>query len=180
MNDMRSEPSLTNQTNGSNGSEITSFTRAGLLMWFTVALVVAVGIALYMTVDEPEVVAIVFVMPALLWVFVLFLGSSKVVVDDNGVYALGGRLLKLLAVDAKDIVSAEPKIIKPLRYGGWGLRISPAGTSFITRSGPGLVVHRHQGKPRIYSVATTADAEQMASRLNQMAISVQSAVPYRD
>jgi hypothetical protein len=98
---------------------------------------------------------------------VLFL-SGRVVVDEQGIRVYGGGLVKLLHVRPEHLVSAEHRDISPSEFGGWGLRISGAGVAFITGAGPGVIVQRKRGAARIYSVATTEDAQKMAMALNSL------------
>lgn len=97
--------------------------------------------------------------------------SGRVVVDEQGIRVYGGGLVKLLHVRPEHLVSAEHRDISPSEFGGWGLRISGAGVAFITGAGPGVIVQRKRGAARIYSVATTEDAQKMALALNSLSTS---------
>ena len=99
----------------------------------------------------------------------LLLISGKVATDDEGIRVYAGGAFKLMHVRPTKIKKAEAREIRPLEYGGWGLRISGAGIAFITRTGPGIVVTQMQGADRIYSVATMDDAQAMAAILNRLA-----------
>ena len=99
----------------------------------------------------------------------VLLMSGKVVTDDEGIRVYGGGIFKLLHVRPSKIKRAEAREIRPMEYGGWGLRISGAGIAFITGTGPGVVVTQTQGADRIYSVASIDDAQLMAAILNRLA-----------
>ncbi|GAB3310904.1 DUF1648 domain-containing protein [Epidermidibacterium keratini] len=45
-------------------------------------------------------------------------------------------------VPIEDIETAEVIDVRPMDYGGWGLRFTPGATAIVTRSGPALAVRR--------------------------------------
>ncbi len=140
--------------------------------WLSLILVVSgVGMLVlggYAIQDSP--IALLGLVPAalLLLLATILLTFGTVVADDDGIRVYGW-LLKFLHVRPEQVNHAEACDIRPLEYGGWGLRISGAGVALITRAGPGVVVQRASGADRIYSVATTDDALAMAAVLNQLA-----------
>lgn len=148
---------------------LTSTAKAGMGIWLTLAGVGVFALIMIVVVDDLgstwAMLPLVLISLLAVWWF----SSGTVVVDDSGVRVYGGGTLKMLDVKDADIASAQAKDISPLEFGGWGLRISGAGAAFIIKRGPGLVVNRTKGAPRIYSVASTADAELMAARLNAQA-----------
>ncbi|GAA4377574.1 hypothetical protein [Paeniglutamicibacter cryotolerans] len=150
-------------------ASLCSIARAGL--WFQLLLGGIVVFVLVVALLAKDPFALWSLLPttAIMVLAGWWFGSGRIVVDEAGVRVYGGGVLKMLEVKTADIASAEAKEISPLEYGGWGLRISGAGTAFILKRGPGLVVNRTKGAPRIYSVASTSDAELMAARLNALA-----------
>lgn len=95
--------------------------------------------------------------------------TGRVIADDAGIRVYAGGLVKMLHVRPGAIGAAEARDITPGEFGGWGLRISGAGVSFILGAGPGVIVNRTRGGARIYSVATMDDADAMAGLLNSLA-----------
>ncbi|MER2134536.1 MAG: DUF1648 domain-containing protein [Arthrobacter sp.] len=73
---------------------------------------------------------------ALLWIFC----SGMAVIDDAGVRVLAGGFWKLMPLEYREISRASVQEIQAMDFGGWGYRISGAGTGFIMRSGPALVL----------------------------------------
>lgn len=154
---------------GAQGAAVVSVARAGSWIWLLLIGVAVFAVVMVVIVNDP-VTTWTMGPTALLSLFAGWCFSrGKVVVDDSGVRVYGGGVVKMLGVKAEDVTSAEAKDISPAEYGGWGLRVSGAGTAFILKEGPGLVVERKHGAPRIYSVATEADGQQMAKSLNQIA-----------
>lgn len=153
------------------GTRISSSVRGP--WWLSLLLVISsVGILVmggYAIQDSP--MALFGLIPAALLVVLatVLLIFGTVVADDDGIRVLGSGLLKFLQVRPGQLSHAEAREIRPLEYGGWGLRISGAGVALITRTGPGVVVQRTSGADRIYSVASTEDAIAMAAVLNRLA-----------
>jgi len=73
---------------------------------------------------------------ALLWIFCW----GKAVIDDAGVRVLAGGFWKVMPLAHREITRASVQDIQALDFGGWGYRISAAGTGFVMRSGPALVL----------------------------------------
>lgn len=65
-------------------------------------------------------------------------------IDAGGLTAHYGMIaIPRLRVALKQVESADAvDHIRPLEWGGWGLRITPRGTGMIVRGGPGVVVQR--------------------------------------
>lgn len=153
------------------GTRISSSIRGpwwlSLLLLISSAGILVMGC--YAVQDSP--VALFGLVPAalLLLLVTILLIWGTVVADDDGIRVLCGGPLKFLHVRPGQLSHAEAGEIRPLEYGGWGLRISGAGIALITRAGPGVVVQRTSGADRIYSVATTEDAIAMAAVLNRVA-----------
>ncbi|GAA5229995.1 hypothetical protein [Arthrobacter cryoconiti] len=147
---------------------LSSITLAGLWLRLLLGGSGLLALILLVAVNDPGLkwsfVPTVVVMLLGAWWF----GFGKVVVDHAGVRVYGGGVLKMLNVKPVDVDSAVAKEINPMEYGGWGLRSTASGTAFILRKGPGLVVNRKQRKPLVYSVASMADAQLMATRINQL------------
>ncbi|MCC3281368.1 MULTISPECIES: hypothetical protein [Arthrobacter] len=89
---------------------------------------------------------------ALIWIFC----SGNAVIDDAGVRVLAGGFWKLMPLEYREITSVSVQDIQALDFGGWGYRISPAGTGFIVRSGPALIL---TGGSRPKCVISMPDAE---------------------
>lgn len=142
-------------------------------LWLSLVLLVTVAGAIYLilSTDMDGPIAWFIAAPGLLLLVLasLLLISGKVVTDDEGIRVYGGGIFKLMHVRPNKIKAAEAREIRPMEYGGWGLRISGAGLAFITGTGPGVVVTQTQGADRIYSVASMDDAQAMASILNRLA-----------
>lgn len=151
------------------GASLSSTTRAGLWFYLLLGAIVLFALLMVLLVRDPAGLWSLLPTTVIMILAGWWFGSGKVVVDGAGVRVYGGGVLKMLDVKAADIASARAKEISPLEYGGWGLRISGAGTAFILRRGPGLIVNRTKGAARIYGVASTADAELMAAALNTLA-----------
>lgn len=80
--------------------------------------------------------------------FVLAWSRVEARVDETGL-TISSTLLpaRLLRVAAEDVVGVEATDLDPMAWGGIGLRWLPGRTAYITRGGPGLVVHRASGRP---------------------------------
>lgn len=79
-------------------------------------------------------------------------------IDIRGVHTLWGPFgwpRPRIPLDV--ITSVRTEHINPMRWGGWGYRVSPRGVAAVIRSGPGLVVSR-SGRPD-YAVTIPHAAE---------------------
>lgn len=150
------------------GANLSSTAHAGLWLYLVLGSGGVFVLIMMLVVNDPFTAMTLIPGALLMFLATWWFGSGKVVVNDAGVRVYGGSIMKLLEVKTAAIASAEAKEISPAEYGGWGLRISGAGAAFILKKGPGLVVHRKQGSPRVYSVASIADAELMAAELNHL------------
>lgn len=142
-------------------------------LWLSLLLLATSAGAIYLMfstdISDPALWFVVAPGLLLLVAVSVLLISGKVVTDDEGIRVYGGGIFKLMHVRPNKIKKAEAGEIRPMEYGGWGLRISGAGIAFITGTGPGVVVTQTQGADRIYSVATMDDAQGMAAILNRLA-----------
>ncbi|MCK0110887.1 hypothetical protein MWU75_01850 [Ornithinimicrobium sp. F0845] len=81
--------------------------------------------------------------------FVLAWSRVEVRVDRRGL-AIRSTLallpVHLLRVAAEDVVGVETRDLDPMKWGGIGLRWLPGRTAYIVRGGPGIVVHRVNGR----------------------------------
>ncbi|RKT31792.1 hypothetical protein DEU34_2868 [Microbacterium sp. AG1240] len=71
----------------------------------------------------------------------------RISVDRRGlrvVSALIGAPLARIRLDS--IRSAEPATIRPAEWGGWGYRFLPGRSAIVIARGPGIVVHRRDGR----------------------------------
>jgi hypothetical protein len=83
-------------------------------------------------------------------------------VDDRAVtVAWGPARWPRLTVPLDEVSSARSEEIEPLRWGGWGYRVSTRGSAAVTRRGPGLVLERRGRRP----LAVTVDAPEAAAEL---------------
>ena len=153
------------------GTRISSSINSPLWLSLILLLTVIGAIYLMFSSDMSDPTSWFLAAPGLLLLIAVsvLLMSGKVVTDDQGIRVYGGGIFKLLHVRPNKIKAAEAREIRPMEYGGWGLRISGAGIAFITGTGPGVVVTQTQGADRIYSVATMDDAQAMAAILNRLA-----------
>ena len=112
------------------------------------------------------VVALVGEAPGLIApaVFLLLIGSAllmvanvRLLIDARGVRLLSTVFrIPLIRVALDDIAAVSTERIEPLRWGGWGFRVSGRGVAYVTHRSRGLVITRQRGT----SVAITiADAE---------------------
>ncbi|MFT4286051.1 DUF1648 domain-containing protein [Nocardioides sp.] len=64
-------------------------------------------------------------------------------VDNDGVVArLGGMPWPAFRTRIERIEGAAAEEIEPIRWGGWGHRLSRRGSAIVIRRGPGIVLHR--------------------------------------
>lgn len=107
----------------------------GPVKWL-LSLGTGAAVALSLVFIHPALALLGLPAAALLWIFC----SGKAVIDDAGVRVLAGGFWKLMPLEYREITSVSVQDIQALDYGGWGYRISPAGTGFIVRSGPALIL----------------------------------------
>ena len=99
---------------------------------------------------------------ALLWIFC----SGTVVVDDAGTRVLAGGFWKLMPLSHKEVRSASVEDIQAMDFGGWGYRISGAGTGFIMRSGPALVLTAGNKQRFVFSMPDAETAARSCALVN--------------
>ena len=92
--------------------------------------------------------------------------SLSVRVDSRGLHTLWGPFgWPRMRMPLDEIVNAHAEDIAPMKWGGWGYRISRRGTASVVRGGPGIVVER-DGKA---DYAVTVDgADRGADVLNAL------------
>lgn len=79
----------------------------------------------------------------------------RIRIDAHGLSVRSALLgLPLRIVPLSDIVEAHADYLEPLRWGGWGYRVTRGRSAVILRAGPGLVVTRRNG--RLFAVSMTA------------------------
>ncbi len=103
-------------------------------------------------------------------VAILLAGASEVAVrvDREGLHTLWGPLgWPRQVVHLDEIVRARAEIINPMRWGGWGYRVTSRGTAANIRTGPGIVVERTTGSSY---VVTVDEAAQGADVLNALLV----------
>ncbi len=126
------------------------------------ATVAVVAVVLAFFVLVPAVVAFA--------VAVLLAGSSELAVrvDRVGLHTLWGPMgwpRQVIRLD--QIAQAHAELVNPMKWGGWGYRITGRGTAANIRTGPGIVVERTTGSSY---VVTVDDAEEGADLLNALLI----------
>ncbi len=68
-------------------------------------------------------------------------------VDDSGLTVRSAVLpITLLQVPAEEVLGVGAADLDPMAWGGYGLRALPDRTAYIVAGGPGLVVHRTDGR----------------------------------
>lgn len=91
--------------------------------------------------------------------------SARVVTRPRGVSVYAGGFLRVLFLPMEEIDSARTGTIQPLQYGGWGYRISPESTAFVTAEGSSVVLDVN-GNAVVISGSTPLDAKVMAGLVN--------------
>lgn len=133
--------------------------QSGAAGWVAAAGVVVAGALSLFVIG---VAVAVFVISVLM----LFVSEIGVRVDDAGLHTLWGPFgWPRTVVMLEAIEQAYAEDIIPMRWGGWGYRVSSRGVGAIVRSGPGIVIERRSG-PR-YAV-TVDNAAQGADVLNAL------------
>lgn len=88
----------------------------------------------------------------------LLLGEVAVRIDGQGLHVLWGPLAwPRTTVHLSEIVSAGAEEIEPMKWGGWGYRISGRGTAVVLRKGPGLVADRTNGRAFAVTIPHAVD-----------------------
>lgn len=91
----------------------------------------------------------------------LLLASVRVVVDARGIRLVSTVFrIPLIRVKLDDIDAVTAEQISPLRWGGWGYRISTRGIAYVTRKSEGIVITRRRGAD---VAITIGDAEQASA-----------------
>lgn len=122
--------------------------RSGLLRGTAVftAVVFAMCVVLVWG-GEPLLGVALAVAGVALTLFVLAWSVIEVAVDETGLTVRSGVLpVRLTHVAAGEVVGAESIDLDPMKWGGYGLRGLPDRTAYIVKGGPGLVVHRANGR----------------------------------
>lgn len=75
------------------------------------------------------------------------------ITNDKIVVRSGAIPIPTISLDMKDVEHADyADKISPLRYGGWGLRLTPTGRNLILGSGPALLVRMTNGNEHVISM----------------------------
>lgn len=133
--------------------------RSAAMGWLGAGLAVTGAVLLFL---EPVLGAGTLFVGVLVW----WLHQLTVRVDDEGVRAGWGPLRwPGRSIALADIASAEAEEVEPMKWGGWGYRVSGRGTGLVVRRGPGIVLHRVSGG----DVAITVDgADEAVSLVNAL------------
>jgi small-conductance mechanosensitive channel len=94
---------------------------------------------------------------------VMFYAGARVTVtvDPQGLRARSATVgVRFVSVRLAEASSARVTILEPLRWGGWGYRLSSRGKALVLRGGPAIVVTLQSGAE---VTVTTPDAEQAVS-----------------
>ncbi|MBF4994077.1 hypothetical protein ITX31_08130 [Arthrobacter gandavensis] len=92
--------------------------------------------------------------------------SGRAVIDDAGVRVLAGGFWKVMPLAHREITNASVRDIQALDFGGWGYRISAAGTGFVMRSGPALVLSTGSGPRFVISMPDAGTAARACALVN--------------
>ena len=126
----------------------------------------AIAMALALSGAALLLVAWVIAVPLLLTGMFGLLAFHSVVtrVDSRGVHvSLGSLGWPRLNVAINDVEYATAVQIDPLRWGGWGYRLSSRGPAVVVRRGPGLLLERRTQPP---FAVTVDDADEAAAVVN--------------
>lgn len=101
--------------------------------------------------------------------------SLSVRVDAAGLHTHWGPLgWPRMTISLDRIASATAQQIDPMRWGGWGYRLSSHGTAAVVRRGPGIVVEREQQS----TYAVTVDgADRAVEVLNALLVRYRASHP---
>jgi hypothetical protein len=130
-------------------------------------IVVLVGIATYVVAISEGRASPVVVIPIVIGILLVAFLNWRVRIDARGLVVrglLGGPVIRVRPADVTRVAAID---VRPMAYGGWGLRGAPGTTiGVITRRGEGIVVgRRHRGD----LVVTVDDAESAARLLSALA-----------
>jgi hypothetical protein len=108
---------------------------------------------------------------------VLSMSYARLTVDARGIRVASAVLgIPFVRVRLQNVAAVMAEDIDPLRWGGWGLRLSSAGLAVVTRRGPGVVVTRRSGG----AIAVTVDRpEQAAAVAEALVARAAGAPPFR-
>jgi hypothetical protein len=120
-------------------------------------VVLALGALPLWFVVWPAALAVALCALLLAWVHVV-----TVRVDDAGMtVSWGPAQWPRIRVALDDIAAAEAAEIEPLRWGGWGYRLTARGRAAVARRGPGIVLTLRNGR----QLAATVDRPEPAADL---------------
>jgi hypothetical protein len=98
---------------------------------------------------------ILIAVPVLVALLGLAFTWLNITVDSRGLRVVSALLrIRIKSIPLAAIESAQTDFLDPLRWGGWGYRITPGGSAVILRHGPGLVVNLTNG--RQFALSLTA------------------------
>lgn len=128
---------------------------SGVLVGLAAGLLVVAVLLAFTAWPVANLVALVAI--AVFWSHVV-----TVRVDDRAVtVAWGPARWPRLGVPLAQVASARAEEVEPMRWGGWGYRVSRRGRAVVTRRGPGLVLERRDGS----AFAVTVDDPEGAAEL---------------
>ncbi|MBF6620705.1 MAG: hypothetical protein ITG02_10815 [Patulibacter sp.] len=133
--------------------------------WFPVvvsATGIAVAASAFLT-GAPT--ALLLAIGVVLPVLALWTSRTRLTVTPAGVHAHMGARFPRRAVSVAAIDGAEAIDVVPLRWGGWGWRITPKATALIVRRGEGVRLRLTTGRDL---VVTVDDATTAASLINDL------------
>ncbi|KRC51055.1 hypothetical protein ASE16_08970 [Leifsonia sp. Root227] len=97
----------------------------------------------------------------------LLLARVRLSVDARGIRLVSTVfLVPLIRVRLDDVERVSAEQISPLRWGGWGYRISTRGIAYVTRRSEGLVITRRRG----VDIAITIDGAEQASAAAELLV----------
>ncbi len=97
----------------------------------------------------------------------LLMSQVRLSVDERGIRLVSVLFhIPLIRVRLGNIAAVTAETIEPMRWGGWGYRLSGNGLAYVVRKGPGLVVARRTG----LGVAITIEHPEQAAAVAEALI----------
>lgn len=132
-----------------------------VVLLFAMVLVVAVTVISVLS-ARPEQVLLLAIAPAvvLLVVGLVMLSHLDVDVDDRGVAIAFRGLWPTRRIEFGEIVGLEISRFRPLiDYGGWGVRLGPAGWAYTTGGDVGVKLRLRKGLPVLIGTRRPSELE---------------------
>ncbi|MBT1003820.1 hypothetical protein KIH31_14545 [Paenarthrobacter sp. DKR-5] len=91
--------------------------------------------------------------------------AARVAAGPGGLQVAVAGLVRVLNVPASELAGAEEREVTARDYGGWGYRVTAAGSSYLVGSGPVVVVHRRGGPDVVVGTRSAERAAELAAVL---------------